>query len=66
MRCFRGRAGERHPRAMLTLRDVEAIRRLHENGIDYKLLADAFGTSVRNVGAICRFERWCGRIDVCR
>jgi hypothetical protein len=64
MQSRRGRSGEMHPRATLTSRDVEAIRRLRENGIDYKLLSEVYGTSIRNIGAICRFERWCERVDI--
>lgn len=63
MQSKRGRSGEMHPRATLTERDVEAIRRLRERGIAYRILSDVYNTSVRNVGAICRFERWCGRVD---
>lgn len=50
------RAGESHGRAKLSDRDVELIRRLHENGVKYGQLARSFGVSAETVGRICRYE----------
>lgn len=54
----RGQRGEKHHNAKLTERDVERIRRLREDGVQYKVIARAFDVSKRNIGAICRFEKW--------
>ena len=53
-----GLHGENHQLARLTWRDVEAIRRLHEMGVSYSVLAQAYDVKPRTIGAICRFERW--------
>ena len=51
-------AGESNPKAILTRREVEVIRRLHEQGVKYETLAWAYEVKMRTVAAICRYERW--------
>jgi len=51
-------AGESNPKAILTRREVEVIRRLHEQGVKYEALAWAYEVKMRTVAAICRYERW--------
>ncbi|WP_198420340.1 hypothetical protein [Sulfurimicrobium lacus] len=51
------RIGEDHPNAKLTDADVERIRSMHEDGVNYETLADKFEVSKWAVGRICRYER---------
>lgn len=51
------RVGEDHPRAKLTNRDVELIRRLHEEGMSYRKIAIKFDVSVMLVCYICTYRR---------
>ncbi|OAM42846.1 hypothetical protein A7Q01_00510 [Eikenella sp. NML96-A-049] len=50
--------GERNPKAILTEREVEVMRRLHRYGVKYETLALAYEVKMRTVAAICRYERW--------
>lgn len=49
--------GQNHPRAKLTTHEVELIRQLRAEGMDYRTLAAKFDTSERYIGKICRYER---------
>lgn len=51
------RIGGDHHRARLTDTEVELIRNLHEEGMNYETLAEKFEISRGTVGRICRFER---------
>ena len=51
------RIGEDHPNAILTDAEIETVRQLHEEGMDYVTLAEKFGISKWSVGRICRYER---------
>ena len=53
----RRRDGENHPNARLTSSEVELIRQLRAEGMDYRTLAEKFDTSARYVGKLCRYER---------
>ena len=51
-------SGEQHPRAKLTDREVEIIRRLHELcGISYRALAIGAQAPVPTIAAICQYRR---------
>jgi len=50
------RCGESHGRSKLSDRDVEIIRRLNEQGVNYHILARSFDCSPETVGRICRCE----------
>jgi len=50
------RIGQDHPMSKLTDGEVELIRQLHNEGMDYATLADKFEISRFTVGRICRFE----------
>lgn len=56
MEKFR-RAGQGHPKAALTDHEVEAVRRAHEEGMTYALLAEKFEVSKSCVAGICKFRR---------
>jgi len=51
------RVGEDHPKAKLTNRDVELIRRLHEEGLSYRTIAEKFEVSKMLVCYICTYRR---------
>ena len=51
------RMGEDHHNAILTDGEVDLIRQLHDDGMEYEAIADKFGISKVTVGRICRFER---------
>lgn len=51
------REGENHPNARLTTSEVELIRQLHAEGMDYRTLAEKFEVSWHCIGRICRYER---------
>lgn len=42
----------------LTKQQADQIRDLHNEGLTYDILADAFGVSKSNIGLICRGKRW--------
>jgi hypothetical protein len=50
------RLGEDHQRAKLTNHEVECIRSLHSDGVDYLTIAEKFEVSKTLVARICRFE----------
>jgi DNA invertase Pin-like site-specific DNA recombinase len=50
------RVGEDHPRAKITNRDVELIRRLHEEGMPYRELAQKFEISRMQAWRICSYR----------
>jgi DNA invertase Pin-like site-specific DNA recombinase len=50
------RLGEDHQRAKLTNHEVECIRRLHSDGMDYLTIAQKFDVSKSVIARICRFE----------
>jgi hypothetical protein len=51
------RVGQDHQRAKLTDAAVEMIRRLHEDGLSYRVIALKFEISKTLVCYICRYER---------
>lgn len=52
-----GRAcGESHGLSKISDRDVELMRRLNDEGVNYNILARCFGCSKHTVGRICRYE----------
>ncbi len=51
------RVGEDHQNAKLTNAEVELMRQLNGEGLDYATLAEKFEISKEAVGRICRFER---------
>lgn len=51
------RVGEGHQNALLTDAEVEVVRRLHDEGMSYPILAEKFEMSIWAIGRICRFER---------
>ena len=51
------RVGQDHQRAKLTDRDVELIRALHDEGMQYVMIAEKFEVSHHTVARICRHER---------
>lgn len=51
------RLGEDHQNAKLTNEEVERIRKLHQEGLGYKVLATKFEVSKWTIGRICRYER---------
>jgi predicted DNA-binding protein (UPF0251 family) len=51
------RIGEDHPNAGLTNNEVELVRRLHDEGMQYADIAQRFEISKWAVGRICRYER---------
>ena len=52
--------GQWHPRAKLTDRDVELVRKLRREGMGYAALAEKFDVSRWCIGRICRMERRIG------
>ena len=50
------RLGEDHQRAKLTNHEVECIRRLHADGMDYQMIAEKYEVSKTLIARICRFE----------
>lgn len=51
-------AGERNPRARLTVADVQLIRSLADSGMMKKDIAKQFGIAAATVSRIVRRQRW--------
>lgn len=51
------RVGQDHQNAKLSDREVDLIRRLHEDGMSYKRLADKFGVAKSTVASIVKYQR---------
>lgn len=51
------RVGEDHPNAKLTDNDVEMVRKLHDRGMSYALIAEKMEASIHTIGKICRYQR---------
>jgi DNA invertase Pin-like site-specific DNA recombinase len=51
------RVGEDHPNAKLSDAEVEMVRKLHEMGMSYALIAEKFESSIHTIGKICRYQR---------
>lgn len=54
------RAGEKHPAAKLTARNVKSIRALRAGGLLQREIAKQFGVSQVQIGNICRRASWIG------
>lgn len=50
------RVGQDHQRAKLTDAAVEMIRRLHEDGLSYRVIAGKFEISAMQVWRICNYR----------
>jgi transposase len=52
------RCAETHPRAVLSDREVDQVRELHEeHGLSYTKLAEKFGVSRSTIRDICKYRR---------
>lgn len=51
------RVGQDHQRAKLTDAAVELIRRLHEDGLSYRVIAEKMGIAKSTVQDICTYRR---------
>lgn len=51
------KSGENHPKAKLLDREVETIRRLHENGVSNSIISACYGVSLQTVKSIVSFRR---------
>lgn len=51
------RIGQDHPGAKLTDHEVELMRKLYEQGMGYKRLAQRFEASIRTVRGIVQYKR---------
>ena len=51
------RVGQDHQRAKLTDAAVEMIRRLHEDGVSYRVIAIKFDIAKSTVQDICTYRR---------
>jgi hypothetical protein len=51
------RVGQYHQRAKLTDAAVEQIRRLHEDGLSYRVIAEKFEVAKSTVQDICSYRR---------
>lgn len=51
------RVGQYHQRAKLSDAAVELIRRLREDGLSYRVIAEKFEVGVRTVRDICAYTR---------
>lgn len=49
--------GDYHGMSKLSDADVERIRRLHEHGVSYGIIARCYDVSKETIGRICRHER---------
>lgn len=49
--------GESHPRAKRTDAEVEAMRRLHDEGMSYAAIGEKFELSKGGVAKICQYTR---------
>ena len=60
---YRRVAGESHPGATLTDREIDEIRSLHEDeGVSYSALAFLFGVPKSTIAGICQYRRRTARI----
>lgn len=51
------RVGQYHQRAKVTDAAVEMIRRLHEDGLSYRVIAEKFEIAKSTVQDICTYRR---------
>lgn len=51
------RVGQYHQRAKLSDAAVELIRRLHEDGVSYRVIAEKFDIAKSTVQDICNYRR---------
>lgn len=53
----RTRVGESHPAAKISDREVDIIRELHERGVSYETISEAWCVSKSTIAGICQYRR---------